>query len=147
MSSKFILRSPKTVSDFQKYYDLRWEILRKPWNQPKGSERDPSDNKSYHILTEIDGDIVGIGCVQLFEDGVGRIRFMAVADGYQKQGIGQAIVYKLENYAAQQRWTKIRLWARESAITFYKNIGYEIVGDGYTIFDVIHHKVMEKKIG
>ena len=31
---------PKTKEDFKKYYDLRWRILRKPWNQPRGSEKE-----------------------------------------------------------------------------------------------------------
>ena len=31
---------PKSPEDFKKYYNLRYEVLRKPWNQPIGSERD-----------------------------------------------------------------------------------------------------------
>ena len=34
------IESPKTKNDFIKYYYLRWKLLRKPHNQPKGSELD-----------------------------------------------------------------------------------------------------------
>lgn len=46
-----------------------------------------------------------------------------------------------------KKWSKVRLWARESTVSFYEKSGYEIVGDGYTIFDVIKHKIMEKGTG
>ncbi len=87
-----------------------------------------------------------MGCIHEIEDGVGRIRFMGIDDGHQKHGIGQAIVRNLEEYAVAQGWNSIRLWARETAITFYENLNYNIIGDGYTIFGVIHHKIMEKII-
>lgn len=91
--------------------------------------------------------MIGVGCIHELEDGVGRIRFMAVDNDFQKQGIGDAIVKLLEANAKSKKWSKVRLWARESAVSFYEKSGYEIVGDGYTIFDVIKHKIMEKGTG
>lgn len=35
-----IIKSPQTRDEFFAYYDLRWQILLAPWNQPKGSEQD-----------------------------------------------------------------------------------------------------------
>ena len=146
MTDNINYRSPVTDSDFEKYYELRWRILRKPWNQPKGSEVNEQDGDAFHILAEKDEKVIGVGCIHEIEDGVGRIRFMGVDDDYQKLGIGQTIVHKLEEYASTQGWDKIRLWAREGATYFYEKLGYEIVGDGYTIFGVIKHKIMEKEL-
>ncbi len=33
------IRSPKTELEWVNYYDLRYRILRQPWNQPIGSEK------------------------------------------------------------------------------------------------------------
>ncbi len=37
---------PLTKEEFKKYYDLRWKVLRKPWKQPKGSEKDEREKES-----------------------------------------------------------------------------------------------------
>lgn len=147
MTKKIIYRSPKSDTDFEKYYALRWRILRKPWGQQKGSEVNKCDGDAFHIFAEKDNKVIGVGCIHELEDGVGRIRLMAVDNDFQKQGIGDAIVKLLEDNAKSKKWSKVRLWARESAVSFYEKSGYEIVGDGYTIFDVIKHKIMEKGTG
>jgi ABC-type Fe2+-enterobactin transport system substrate-binding protein len=38
-----MLRSPISPSEWDAYFDLRWQILRQPWGQPRGSERDSED--------------------------------------------------------------------------------------------------------
>ena len=146
MTNNIIYRSPKSDIDFEKYYELRWRILRKPWNQPKGSEVNDRDGDAFHILAEKDEKVIGVGCIHEIEDGVGRIRFMGVDDDYQKLGIGQNIVKLLEENAKSKNWNKVRLWAREIAIEFYQNLGYKIIGNGELLFGVIKHKIMEKGI-
>lgn len=146
MSDKIIYRSPVSESDFEKYYELRWCILRKPWDQPKGSEVNDRDSDAFHILAEIDGKVIGVGCIHEIEDRVGRIRFMGIDNDYQKQGIGQNIVKLLEENAKSKNWNKVRLWAREIAWDFYLKLGYKIIGDGELLFGVIEHKIMEKEL-
>jgi len=146
MTKNIVYRSPVSESDFEKYYDLRWCILRKLWNQPKGSERNDRDADAFHIMAEIDEKIVAVGCIHEIDDNRGRIRFMGVDDEYQKRGIGKKIVRILEEHASEQNWTKIWLYAREIAWDFYLNLGYKITGDGELLFGVIKHKIMEKKL-
>jgi len=139
-------RSPLSDEDFERYYELRWRILRKPWEQPKGSEVNDSDRNAFHIMAEKDDKVIGVGCIHEIEDGVGRIRFMGIDDDYQKQGVGQTIVKLLEENAKSNKWNKVRLWARELAIDFYLKLGYKIIADGELLFGVIKHKIMEKDI-
>ena len=39
-------------SDFKEYYLMRWQVLRKPWNQPIGSERDANEESSWHFAVK-----------------------------------------------------------------------------------------------
>jgi len=146
MTEKIIYRCPLTDSDFKKYYELRWRILRKPWGQSKGSEVNERDEDAFHIFAEKDDIVIGVGCIHEVEEGVGRVRFMGIDDDYQKQGIGKAIVKLLEEYAAKKNWNIVRLWARENAINFYLKLSYKIIGDGELLFGVIKHKIMEKEL-
>ncbi len=45
-----ILHSPRSPSEWEAYFDLRWRILRQPWGQPRGSERDSEDDSAFHLL-------------------------------------------------------------------------------------------------
>ena len=146
MSDKITYRSPKSAQDFEKYYDLRWRILRKPWDQPKGSEVNAQDSIAFHIMAEINNEIVGVGCIHELDKGAGRIRFMGVDEGYQKRGIAKRMMQILEDYARNQGWKKIRLWAREIAWDFYLKLDYFVIADGELLFGVIKHKIMEKEL-
>ncbi len=51
-----IVRPPATPEEFQRYRDLRWKILRAPYNQPKITENDDAGIKDYPIMVcEVDG--------------------------------------------------------------------------------------------
>ena len=47
---KIIVIEPQTPEEFKQYFSLRYEILRKPWGQPKGSERDEGEETSIHRM-------------------------------------------------------------------------------------------------
>ncbi|MDU1424431.1 MAG: GNAT family N-acetyltransferase, partial [Klebsiella michiganensis] len=44
------LRVPQTEEELESYYQFRWEMLRKPLHQPKGSERDAWDAMAHHQM-------------------------------------------------------------------------------------------------
>ena len=44
------LRVPQTEEELERYYQFRWEMLRKPLHQPKGSERDAWDAMAHHQM-------------------------------------------------------------------------------------------------
>ena len=47
---KITVIEPQTPEEFKQYYNLRFEILRKPWGQPKSSERENDDEISHHRM-------------------------------------------------------------------------------------------------
>ena len=140
------ISEPKTEKEFERYYDLRWRILRQPWNQPKGSEKDELDVQSIHITVYEDGTLVGIGRAHYNSPEEAQIRYMAVENGQQGRGIGGLVLGELENKMFEKGVNVIVLNARESAIPFYQKHGYITMGDAPTMFGVIHHKKMRKEL-
>ena len=62
----FKLVTPKTESDLQKYYHFRWQMLREPFHQPAGSERDEYDEMSAHrMIVDVRGRIMALGRMNL----------------------------------------------------------------------------------
>jgi N-acetylglutamate synthase-like GNAT family acetyltransferase len=141
-----IVRVPLTDEEFDKYYDLRWRILRAPWNQPKGSEKDELEGNSIHIIAIIEGEIVGCGRIHFNSIDEAQIRYMAVENELQGRGIGKLILNELEQKALEKGAKKIILNARENAVKFYDKNGYKIVKESHTLFGEIKHFLMRKDI-
>lgn len=56
------LRVPQTEEELERYYQFRWEMLRKPLHQPKGSERDGWDALAHHqMVVDEEGNLVAVG--------------------------------------------------------------------------------------
>ena len=145
---KITVIEPQTPEEFKQYYSLRYEILRKPWGQPKGSERDNDDEISHHrlIIDEITGVTIAVGRLQFNTKEEAQIRYMAVADNYQGQGLGSKIVTALEDIALDKGARRIILQARKNAVQFYQSNGYKVVEKSYILFDEIQHWLMKKEL-
>ncbi|MDO8550042.1 MAG: GNAT family N-acetyltransferase [Ignavibacteria bacterium] len=142
-----IITEPSSQNDFELYYNLRWRILRKPWNQPKGSEKDELEVKSIHVMVCNEDRIpIGVGRAHFNSNEEAQIRYMAVEDEWQGKGIGSMILSYLEEKIKERGAKNIILNARDLAIKFYEKHGYEIVKEAHTLFDVIPHYKMTKKI-
>jgi len=138
------IRSPKTEKEFEDYYQLRWEILRKPANEPRGSEKDKLEDSAFHMAA-FDGDkIIGCGRLHLNNPDEAKLRFMAVDEKHQKQGIGGKILEELENIAQKKGVEYIILDARETAVSFYKKHGFKTYESGPVVIIDIPHWRMKK---
>ncbi|NQV19059.1 MAG: GNAT family N-acetyltransferase [Armatimonadetes bacterium] len=140
------IREPVSKEEFEQYYNLRWRILRQPWNQPFGREKDDKENQSIHIIACIDDKIVGCGRGHFNSQTEAQIRFMAVEAGFQGKGFGAKILKALENKLTEKGAKSIILNARKNAVFFYKKLGYEIVEKSHTMFGEIEHFKMKKEI-
>ena len=145
---KIRILAPATSEEFESYYNLRWQVLREPWGQTKGSERDKEDEVSHHrmIIDETTGDAVAVGRLQINSKDEAQIRYMAVAEGYQGQGLGSKIVTELEDIALDKGASRIILEARSNAVQFYQSNGYEILEKTHLLFDEIQHWLMKKEL-
>jgi ribosomal protein S18 acetylase RimI-like enzyme len=140
------IRSPKTQIEWDSYYDLRYRILRNPWNQPRGSERNDGDDLAIHAAFYQNGHILGVARLDLMENEIGQIRFMAVETNSQGKGIGEKLMLHLESIAFENDKKIIILHAREIAIGFYRKLGYELIEKSHLLFGEIQHYLMEKSI-
>ncbi len=141
---KMEIRSPVTDEEFNQYYDLRWKVLREPWQQPKGSEKDELEDQAVHMAAIEDGKVIGVGRAHFNSSEEAQIRFMAVNPGYQKKGIGKKIYDALEIEAKKKGAKSIIANARKSATDFYLKNGFKIDGDSHTLFGSVPHFKIKK---
>lgn len=126
--------------------DLRYIVLRMPWNKPKETATDDLELAAINAYIENNGKIIACGRLQNNGNGIGQVRYMAVHSDYQGKGLGKLIVTKLEEEAKKINLTTIELQARENAVEFYKSQGYFIKEASFKLWDIIQHYLMEKSI-
>lgn len=138
---------PVTPQDFEAYYQLRWEILRKPWGHPRGSEKDEMENSSFHFMAKNEnGEVIGVARLQKNSGAEGQVRFMAVRDDQQGKGTGKRIMLAVEEKAKKENLNSIVLQARENAVEFYKALNYSVTEKTFKLWDIIQHYRMEKSL-
>lgn len=126
--------TPTTEQEWDAYYALRYQVLRKPFRRPPGSEKDEYDQVGQHrMLVKADNSIVGIGRLHFNSSEEAQIRFMVVAPKYQGEGHGVLLVQSLELLARQQGAKRVIIRSRDTTLGFYLKCGYEIKEEGNTV--------------
>jgi GNAT superfamily N-acetyltransferase len=140
------IRAPKNEVEWEQYYDLRYRILRQPWNQPQGSERNEGDETGLHFALYENEILKAIARLDINDEKSAQVRFMAVETEIQRKGYGKQVMLAIENYCKTKNISEIVLHAREIAIPFYESLGYQLVEKSHLLFNEIQHFLMTKKI-
>jgi len=141
------MKAPESPADFEKYYQLRWEVLRAPWQQPRGSEKAADDASATHaLLLNEKEEAIGVCRLHLPTPAEAQIRFMAIRPDYQGQGLGQKFLQYLEEKARAAGAHFITLQARENAVRFYEKCNYTVLEKTHLLFGSIQHYKMQKEL-
>lgn len=138
---------PTTEQDYDKYFRFRWEMLRKPWNYPEGSEKDEYEQVSEHrMILDGKGKVLAIGRVHLNTAEEAQIRHIAVAPEVQKKGLGKLILSALESVAREQGAERIVTNSRELSMPFFSSCGFEIEKEASNELGELKRQQMVKKL-
>ena len=143
----FQVSTPQSSEDWQAYYQLRWQVLRAPWGEPRGSEQDDLEQDAEHrFIKNKEGDVLGVARLHFNNHEQAQVRYMAVAEGNRNQHIGSRLLHDLEKIAWTQNADELVLFARERALEFYKRHGYELKEKAHLAYgDVQHYKMVKQK--
>ncbi len=140
-------RAPQNSVEWEDYFDLRWRILRAPWDQPRGSEKDDREETSQHLMIAgPDAKPIAVGRLHFNSASEAQVRFMAVAPEFQGRGLGGAILEEFETRARRAGASSIVLNARDDAQRFYARHGFVVTGPAETIFSAVKHVRMRKTL-
>ncbi len=139
--------APQTEQEWEQYYEIRWQVLRAPLQQPRGSEKDEYEQHAWHrMVKDEQGTVVGVARLHLVNTEEGQIRYMAVIEQHRRKGLATMMLESLEAIARQETVKRVILNARKSATNFYENLGYHVTGEAPEIFGQIPHMQMCKPL-
>jgi N-acetylglutamate synthase-like GNAT family acetyltransferase len=141
------VKQASSKNEIEAIIQLRYKILRQPWNKSIETATDELEMESVNaFISNPTGEVIACGRLQNNGLGVGQIRYMAVDENFQGQGLGKVICHFLETKAIEMGLTQIELQARENAVGFYKSLGYSIKEKSFILWDIIQHYLMVKDI-
>lgn len=140
----------RTISS-QETWPVRHPVLRK--GRPLEDVYMEADEKesTFHLGIFYKQEIVGVA--SFMEDkhpncyGVqARLRGMAVLPDHRKKGLAARILNRGEHILKEKGTTLLWFNARIVALSFYKNLGYQTIGEEFNIPLVGPHYVMKKQL-
>lgn len=122
MKFKFI--DPKKDPEYAQELMLRWEVLQKPLGRAPGSEVQPEERQSFHLIAYEKKKV--IGCVLFCPDGTekGHLFQMALSEEYQGKGFGRQMLSFLEQALSKKGFKEIYLSSTPETIGFYQRMGF-----------------------
>ena len=149
MKDLILIREPFGKEEYDRMYELRWEVFRSPWNQPRGSEKDELDSnyeRVFHFIALLDNNIIGTARFHINNEHEGEIKYLAVNENYRCQGIGKKIIDHIEHIAIGLGIPYIKLNSIKTAQCLFEKLDYQIIGEGPLLFNQVKQYRMGKNI-
>jgi ribosomal protein S18 acetylase RimI-like enzyme len=124
---------------------LRSKVLREPLGLEFSPEQLAAESGSFHL-----GAFSGAGsgnelrgCLVLAprSERVLQMRQVAVDPEFQGSGIGRQLVGEAEAFARARGFAEMMLHARETAVPFYRRLGYAEVGEPFVEIGLPHREM------
>jgi predicted GNAT family N-acyltransferase len=125
---------------------LRYDILRKPLGLHFTAEQLSIEDKEFHIAYIEDGKVLGCLILTPKENGIIKMRQVAVAENQQGKGIGKKMVIYSEIFSKEKGFTTMDLNARKTAIPFYLSMSYKVIGDEFEEVTIPHFRMVKELI-
>lgn len=133
-------------SEYESALALRNAVLRKPLGRSLDFADLDGENSQLHFgIISQKNQLIACVSVKVIDEIHYKIRQMAVAENFRRQGLGAALMRHVECELKATGVARISLHARESAIKFYETLGFECVGELFEEVGVAHIK-MHKEI-
>lgn len=105
---------------------------------PEADELDAHDPIAVHFIAHQDGLPVGTARL-LFSGNIGKIGRVCVVKSHRGTGLGAGLINAALGYLALEVGiTAARLGAQASAVGFYENLGFAIIGPEYLDAGIAH---------
>ena len=120
---------------------LRDAILRKPLGLKFTKEYLEAEKDDWHLAAYKNDELVGCMVLHLYDEHRLKMRQVAVAEKFQRQGIGKEMVKESHEIAVEHGFSIMFCHARDVAKDFYKKLNYEIIGDSFEEVGLKHWKM------
>lgn len=127
--------------EYKKALILRRKILREPLKLDISPEDLSTEKDQLHFGLFNDNEIKACVIAVPMNDGIAKVRQMAVRPELQNQGLGSKLLLLCMADLKQKGFRKVELNARKTAVDFYKKYGFQICSDEFIEVTIPHFKM------
>ena len=118
---------------------LRRAVFIEEQGVPEAEEIDDRDGEATHFAIEDDGPLPqGTARLRTKAPGLGKAERVAVRADRRGAGVGRALMKALEAEAAAKGHAAVLLGAQETAVPFYRRLGYRVEGEAFLDAGIVH---------
>jgi predicted GNAT family N-acyltransferase len=132
--------------DYFQSLGLRYDVLRRPLALHFDINDLKKEGSDIHVAAFFDSRLIGCLILSEISDKLFayKMRQVAVADDFQRKGVGKLMVEFCEKIAVKNGMNSIELHARENAVPFYLSLHYTIVGNPFLEVNIPHCKMTKE---
>lgn len=127
--------------DYYLACELRDLVLRRPLGLELSAEDVAGEARQYHLLAFDESGLAGCLLLVPGDDGVIKMRQVAIAERAQRRGVGSALVARAEALGRERGFRAMVLHARRAAVSFYERAGYVVEGPEFVEVTIPHSKM------
>ena len=139
-----IVRPSRDRAELDAALDLRLEVFCGEQGVSREAEQDGLDDQAMHLVALDAGAVVGT-CRLLARDGRLHVQRVAVRHDRRRAGIGAELLAEAERQARRRGARALELHAQLASEGFYRNAGYETVGEPF-LEEGIEHVAMRRAL-
>jgi predicted GNAT family N-acyltransferase len=120
---------------------LRYEVLRKPLGLTFTQDQLQAEHAYFHIAYFKARTIVAY--LMLVPENAGKMKMKQVVVDHtlQGKGIGARLVTAAEEFSKAKHFTLMYCHARDTAVPFYKKLGYLVIGEMFLEVTIPHYQM------
>lgn len=134
MFKQFRFDSP----EYKQSLVLREQVLRQPLGLSLSKDDLSGEEQQLHFGLFENSGIAAVVLFKPASDKIIKLRQMAVSSLSQGKGLGKLLVNSAEIEIAKLGYTRIEMAARETAIDFYRSLGYHTLGSKFEQVGITH---------
>ena len=133
------------TAEYSEALKLREDVLRKPLGLELSATELAADHGCFHLAGFEANRLIAILLLQPLTVETIKMRQVAVCPECQKCGIGSQLVEFAEQFARTNGYKQIVAHARETALTFYRKLGYAVAGETF-LETTIPHRLVSREL-
>lgn len=133
------IRVGRSESIYEDALDVRKAVFVEEQGVDPEIEVDEHDETAIHLAAyDENGEPVGAGRFRTLDDRTGKVERIAVLADYRDEGLGRAIMGRIEEIAREEGVDRLVLHSQTRAAPFYARVGYEQVGEEFEEAGIPH---------
>lgn len=142
--SNLIIKNAKLPQDFPVIESIRKAVFQTEQKVEPELDFDGQDETSEQILAYLNHQPVGTARLRYLDKKTAKIERLAVLSPARGLGIGQKIMEKAVDIAAQNNIQEVIIHAQEYIMNLHKKLGFEPEGDIFEEAGIPHVKMRKK---